>query len=134
MKKTVTWILLFVMAIALYIPAATEDSYGAVSVRTSMPSYSSAEGKTYYYTNNNIFYKCNLAPTQKISSSYGKYVTGNCTWYAYARASEMNIYRYKRKQRLGETFQQRLLGSPEIRSENHCFQSEQREYRGGVHL
>ena len=90
MKKTVTWILLFVMAIALYIPAATEDSYGAVSVRTSMPSYSSAEGKTYYYTNNNIFYKCNLAPTQKISSSYGKYVTGNCTWYAYARASEMN--------------------------------------------
>ena len=86
MKRTVSIILILVMAI--YIPMTAEHSYGA-SVRTTMPGLDSAEGKTYYYNKNNPFYAANLGGTN-YSSSYKQYVIGNCTWYAYARASEMN--------------------------------------------
>ncbi|MFR6257911.1 MAG: CHAP domain-containing protein, partial [Anaerovoracaceae bacterium] len=90
MKKIISLAVAFIMTAAILIPASSYESYGAVSVRTSMPSYSSVEGKTYYYTNNNVFYKNDLAPNQKYLSSYKGYCTGNCTWYAFARASEMN--------------------------------------------
>ena len=88
MKRTVLIILILVMAITIYIPMTAEHSYGA-SVRTTMPGLDSAEGKTYYYNKNNPFYAANLGGTN-YSSSYKQYVIGNCTWYAYARASEMN--------------------------------------------
>ena len=88
MKRTVSIILILVMAITIYIPMTAEYSYGA-SVRTTMPGLDSAEGKTYYYNKNNPFYAANLGGTN-YSSSYKQYVIGNCTWYAYARASEMN--------------------------------------------
>ena len=88
MKRTVSIILILVMAITIYIPMTVEHSYGA-SVRTTMPGLDSAEGKTYYYNKNNPFYAANLGGTN-YSSSYKQYVIGNCTWYAYARASEMN--------------------------------------------
>ena len=42
-----------------------------------------------YNNKNNPFYAANLGGTN-YSSSYKQYVIGNCTWYAYARASEMN--------------------------------------------
>ena len=90
MKKIISLAVAFIMTAAILIPASSYESYGAVSVRTSMPSYSSVEGRTYYYTNNNVFYKNDLAPNQKYLSSYKGYCTGNCTWYAFARASEMN--------------------------------------------
>ena len=88
MKRTVSIILILVMAITIYIPMTAEHSYGA-SVRTAMPGLDSAEGRTYYYNKNNPFYAANLGGTN-YSSSYKQYVIGNCTWYAYARASEMN--------------------------------------------
>lgn len=88
MKRTVSIILILVMAITIYIPMTAEHSYGA-SVRTTMPGLDSAEGKTYYYNKNNPFYAANLGGTN-YSFSYKQYVIGNCTWYAYARASEMN--------------------------------------------
>ena len=88
MKRTVSIILILAMAITIYIPMTAEHSYGA-SVRTTMPGLDSAEGKTYYYNKNNPFYAANLGGTN-YSSSYKQYVIGNCTWYAYARASEMN--------------------------------------------
>ena len=88
MKRTVSIILILIMAITIYIPMTAEHSYGA-SVRTAMPGLDSAEGKTYYYNKNNPFYAANLGGTN-YSSSYKQYVIGNCTWYAYARASEMN--------------------------------------------
>ena len=88
MKRTVSIILILVMAITIYIPMTAEHSYGA-SVRTTMPGLDSAEGKTYYYNKNNPFYAANLGGTN-YSSSYKQYVIGNCTWYTYARASEMN--------------------------------------------
>ena len=55
MKRTVSIILILVMAITIYIPMTAEHSYGA-SVRTTMPGLDSAEGKTYYYNKNNPFY------------------------------------------------------------------------------
>ena len=88
MKRTVSIILILAMAITIYIPMTAEHSYGA-SVRTTMPGLDSAEGKTYYYNKNNPIYAANLGGTN-YSSSYKQYVIGNCTWYAYARASEMN--------------------------------------------
>lgn len=88
MKRTVTILLAFIMVMTIYIPAATEHSYGA-SVRTAMPGLYSAEGKTYYYNSNNPFFAAGLGGTS-YSTSHKKYVLGNCTWYAYARASEMN--------------------------------------------
>ena len=82
MMRTVSMILILVMAITIYIPMSAEHSYGA-SVRTTMPGLDSAEGKTYYYNKNNPFYAANLGGTN-YSSSYKQYVIGNCTWYAYA--------------------------------------------------
>ena len=55
MKRTVSIILILVMAITIYIPMTAEHSYGA-SVRTTMPGLESAEGKTYYYNKNNPFF------------------------------------------------------------------------------
>ena len=86
-KKIFSTVIVAMLAVAIAIPAATAHSYAAFSVRSSLPSFTSAEGKAYYYTNNNIFYANNLGPNGvKIS---GGYCTGNCTWYAYARASEI---------------------------------------------
>lgn len=86
----VTLVLVFGIGIPALGVQTTEAE--AFSVRSSMPSYSSSVGKQYYYTNSNIFYQVGLAPTQKYLSSYGGYCTGNCTWYAYARASEILGY------------------------------------------
>ena len=54
MKRTVSIILILVMAITIYIPMTAEHSYGA-SVRTTMPGLDSAEGKTYYYNKTILF-------------------------------------------------------------------------------
>ena len=88
LKWTLSILLILFIAITFTIPMTAEHSYGA-SVRTTMPGLDSAEGKTYYYNKNNPFYAANLGGTN-YSSSYKQYVIGNCTWYAYARASEMN--------------------------------------------
>ncbi|MCL2881830.1 MAG: hypothetical protein FWF45_02915, partial [Coriobacteriia bacterium] len=60
--------------------------------RTTRP----AATNKWYYSTINPYYTAgsNLAPTGnrstvKGSSSYGKYVTGNCTWYAWGRAAEI---------------------------------------------
>ena len=91
MKKVLSVIVSLVMAAAVIVPVTAADSYAAsFSVRTSMPDFDSTAGKTYYYTDNNIFYAAELAPTrQKLKSYNNKYCIGNCTWYAYARASEI---------------------------------------------
>ena len=93
MKKVFSLILSLVIACAIALPAATTESEAAFSARTTVPAYGSAAGSAYYYTNNNIFYRSGYGPNQ-VRRSDGKYVTGNCTWYAYGRASEI----------LGKTF------------------------------
>ncbi|MDO4745293.1 MAG: SH3 domain-containing protein [Bacillota bacterium] len=89
MKKVISMVIAAFMAITVIVPMTTVESNAAFKVRTSMPSYSSAEGKAYYYTDKNVFYKNNYGPNKKYLKSRGGYVTGNCTWYAYARASEI---------------------------------------------
>lgn len=54
MKRTVSIILILVMAITIYIPMTAEHSYGA-SVRTTMPGLDSAEGKTTTITKTILF-------------------------------------------------------------------------------
>ena len=88
MKKLFSLVISFIIAAAVMIPAATVESNAAFSARTSLPSYTSSAGKAYYYSSNNIFYNSGYGPNQ-VKRSDGKYVTGNCTWYAYGRASEI---------------------------------------------
>lgn len=89
MKKVTSLVLALMLAVTLIVPFATMEANAAFSVRTSMPEFDSSEGKAYYYTNNNVFYKYNYGPNRKYISGQGGYVVGNCTWYAYARASEI---------------------------------------------
>lgn len=92
MKKILSAILTVFLTVTVAVPLSADSVSAAdtFSVRTSMPDYDSAVGKKYYYTNSNIFYQIGLAPTRKkLSSSSKYYCRGNCTWYAYARASEI---------------------------------------------
>lgn len=70
-------------------PLTAGESYAAFSERSSLPEFGSAEGQAYYYTNSNLFYQYDLGPNQKYLSDSGGYCVGNCTWYAYGRASEI---------------------------------------------
>lgn len=92
MKKALSLLTAVLLAITIITPITVSDVSAAdtFAVRTSMPAYDSAVGKKYYYTNGNIFYQIGLAPTRnKLSSNSKYYCRGNCTWYAYARASEI---------------------------------------------
>lgn len=91
MKKIITLLIALVMALTVVLPATVETSYAdeEFKVRTTMPGYDSTAGKKYYYTDDNVFYKHNLGPDRVYHSSYGGYCVGNCTWYAYGRASEI---------------------------------------------
>lgn len=88
MKKIFSLILSFAMALAIIVPTVSAEADAAFSVRTSLPSYSSDAGKAYYYSGSNIFYNSGYGPN-KVKRSDGKYCVGNCTWYAYGRASEI---------------------------------------------
>lgn len=94
MKRLLSIVIVLVFALTVVMPLTAEKSYAAFSERTTMPEFGSAEGQAYYYSNNNLFYQYDLGPNQKYLSSYGGYCVGNCTWYAYGRASEI----------LGKTF------------------------------
>lgn len=91
MKKILTLVIAFFMVASVFVPATAEISYAdeEFKIRTTMPGYSSTAGKKYYYTDDNVFYKHNLGPDRVYHSSYGGYCVGNCTWYAYGRASEI---------------------------------------------
>ena len=78
-KRLFSFIISLIMAAAVITPVVSDTSYAAFSVRSSMPSYTSAEGKAYYYTDNNLFYKYNLGPDREYKKAYGGYVVGNCT-------------------------------------------------------
>ncbi|MCI6820149.1 MAG: CHAP domain-containing protein [Clostridiales bacterium] len=86
LKRFISIIAAAAVMFSLYVPVTGSFSHGAVTVRTSLPSYSSVTGRKYYYSDNNIFYKYNYGPPKM---NGGMYVTGNCTWYVYGRASEL---------------------------------------------
>ncbi len=89
MKRIVSYVLAFFLALTVITPLSVSEASAAFKVRTSMPSFSSAAGKAYYYTDNNPFYKNNYGPDKVYYKSRGGYIVGNCTWYAYARGSEI---------------------------------------------
>jgi len=89
MKRILSGVLAVMLAVTLIVPLTALEADAAFKVRTTMPSYTSAEGKAYYYTNNNVFYANDYGPNKKYLKLRGGYVSGNCTWYAYGRASEI---------------------------------------------
>ena len=89
MKKVLSLSLALIMAVTLIMPFTALKADAAISVRTSLPEYGSPEGDRYYYSDNNVFYKYNYGPNKKYLSGHGGYIIGNCTWYAYGRASEL---------------------------------------------
>jgi len=88
-RKTVSFVLALLLALTVLTPLSALEVNAAFKVRTSMPSYTSSVGKAYYYTDANPFYKNGYGPDRKYNKSRGGYVVGNCTWYAYARGSEI---------------------------------------------
>lgn len=89
MKRILSGVLAVMLAVTLIVPLTALEADAAFKVRTTMPSYTSAEGKAYYYSNNNVFYANDYGPNKKYLKLRGGYVSGNCTWYAYGRASEI---------------------------------------------
>jgi len=93
MKRIFSVVLAMMLAVTLVVPMTfaevSADVCETFKVRTKMPEFDSAEGKAFYYTNDNPYYKNNYGPNKKYIKARGGYVTGNCTWYAYARASEI---------------------------------------------
>ncbi len=89
MKRILSSLIALTMVLSVVMPMATQKSYAEFKKRTEIPSYSSEAGKEYYYTDDNVFYKYNLGPNKKYLSGNGGYCVGNCTWYAYGRASEI---------------------------------------------
>lgn len=101
-KRVLSTLLIICMVFSALIPAgaASETVYAAASsdtftVRTSMPQLTDKNAK-YYYSDINRFWKAGrLAPDFKYyegimdDGKTGGYVWGNCTWWAYSRASEV---------------------------------------------
>lgn len=80
--KLVSRISCLLIALVAFVALATPAQ--AVTVRTEPPSGSNA----WFYSDINPYYaQVGLAP--KPFPEDGAYVTGNCTWYAWGRASEM---------------------------------------------
>ena len=57
MKRILSVVLAVMLAVTLIVPLTALEADAAFKVRTSMPSFDSAEGKAYYYTDDNVFYK-----------------------------------------------------------------------------
>lgn len=89
MKRIFSIVIAIMLAVTIITPFTAVNVNAAFKARTSMPEYTSEEGKAFYYTDDNVFYKYNYGPNKKYSKLRGGYVSGNCTWYAYGRASEI---------------------------------------------
>lgn len=91
-KKLISIVAAVFVAAALAVPVTTDTASAktvTVTPRTALPSYTSSIGKKWYYTNDNIFYRYDYGPNLKYLKSRRGYCRGNCTWYAYGRASEI---------------------------------------------
>lgn len=99
-RKLISILLIVCVAVTMLIPVMnihTDEAAAATSftIRTSMPKLTDKNAK-YYYSDLNRFWKAGrLAPDFKKYAGImddGKtsgYVWGNCTWWAYSRASEV---------------------------------------------
>lgn len=97
-RRVTSALLVLVLAVTLLAPTALPEESSAASsftIRTSMPKLNDKNAK-YYYSDLNRFWKAGrLAPDFKYYKGImddgrtGGYVWGNCTWWAYSRASEV---------------------------------------------
>lgn len=97
-RRFLSALLIFFLVVSLLAPmgAKPEEASAASSfkIRTSMPKLNDKNAK-YYYSNLNRFWAAGrLAPDFKkyngiMDDGTAGYVWGNCTWWAYSRASEV---------------------------------------------
>ena len=96
-NRLISTLLIICLAVTMLMPmgAKPQEVYGAETfkIRTSMPKLTDKNAK-YYHSDMNRFIKAGrLAPDFKyyenLMGNQGGYVWGNCTWWAYSRASEV---------------------------------------------
>ena len=98
-RKSVSVLLILLLVMTLFVPAAANpaevSAVGSFQIRTTMPTLSDPNAK-FYYSDLNRFWKAGrLAPDFKYYKGImddgrtGGYIWGNCTWWAYSRASEV---------------------------------------------
>lgn len=98
-RKAISALLVLVLVAAMLVPVGTKpqeaSAASSFTVRTSMPKLNDKNAK-FYYSDINRFWKAGrLAPDFKYYKGImddgrtGGYVWGNCTWWAYSRASEV---------------------------------------------
>lgn len=98
-KKLISALLIICLVITMLAPMGAKPAEASAAtsftIRTSMPTLTDKNAK-YYYSDINRFWKAGrLAPDFKYYSGImddgktGGYVWGNCTWWAYSRASEV---------------------------------------------
>ena len=97
-NRLLSTLLIICLAVTMLMPmgAKPQSSYAAESftIRTSMPKLTDKNAKYYYSDMNRFIAAGRLAPDFQfyenlLGSGIGGYVWGNCTWWAYARASEV---------------------------------------------
>lgn len=98
-RKVISALLILCLTITMLLPAGLNPAQASAAstfkIRTSMPTLNDPNAK-FYYSNLNRFWKAGrLAPDFKYykgimdDGKTGGYVWGNCTWWAYSRASEV---------------------------------------------
>ncbi len=98
-QRALSVLLIFLLTVTLLAPIgakpAEAEAAGSFKIRTSMPKLNDKNAK-FYYSDLNRFWKAGrLAPDFKYYKGImddgvtGGYVWGNCTWWAYSRASEV---------------------------------------------
>lgn len=98
-RRGLSFILILLMAAGMLTPMgaapAKASAAEAFQIRTSMPTLTDPNAK-FYYSDLNRFWKAGrLAPDFKYydkimdDGKTGGYIWGNCTWWAYSRASEV---------------------------------------------
>lgn len=97
-RRFLSVLLIVLLAVTMLAPVGArpeEASAASFQIRTSMPKLSDPNAK-FYYSDLNRFWKAGrLAPDFKYykgimdDGKTGGYVWGNCTWWAYSRASEV---------------------------------------------
>ncbi len=97
-KRIMSTLLIICLAVTMFAPAVMKpqevSAAASFTVRTSMPKLTDKNAK-YYYSDINRFWKAGrLAPDFRyyknlMGGTQGGYVWGNCTWWAYSRASEV---------------------------------------------
>lgn len=97
-KRVLSTLIIICLVVTMLMPMGAKPNEVAAAesftIRTSMPKLTDKNAKYYYSDMNRFIAVGRLAPDFKyyegLIGNSGGYVWGNCTWWAYSRASEVN--------------------------------------------